>query len=126
MISLKSRSHRSSSTLVSSLLHNKENAFDLGNRVQRRPAKPLVKKDSTADSISLQRKPSGIEVKPQPEDLRSSHLAKLKISLEVREPRKQAVEQGVDIKEVENRAIREAYSSSILDTLLAREKTSRL
>jgi len=64
--------------------------------VQRRPAKPM-KKDSTADSIGLQRKPSGIEVKPQPEELRSSHLAKLKISLELREPKKQLAE-GLDIK----------------------------
>lgn len=83
MISLKSRSHRSSSTLVSSLLHNKENAFDLGNRIQRRPLKP-VKKESTADSVNLQKKPSAVETKPQPEDLRSVHMAKLKISLEVR------------------------------------------
>lgn len=97
MISLKSRSHRSSSTLVSSLLHNKENAFDLGNRVQRRPAKPLVKKESTADSISLQRKPSGQETKPQLEEVRSGNLAKLKISLEMREPKKPASEQ-LDIK----------------------------
>jgi hypothetical protein len=83
MISLKSRTHRSSSTLVNSLLHNKENAFDVGNRIQRRPNK-LVKKDSTMDSLNLQRKPSCLEVKPQPDELRSSNLAKMKISLETR------------------------------------------
>ncbi len=55
MISLKARTHRSSSSLVSSLLHNKENAFDAGNRVLRKQPK-FSKKESTAESVGLLRK----------------------------------------------------------------------
>lgn len=52
MISLKARGHRSSSTLVSSLIHNKENTLDLGNRQLKRPAK-LARKESTNDSLNI-------------------------------------------------------------------------